>query len=134
MKNLKIILIIIAGFLIKSCILPVEPKEKSPDLNFKIINSSSVEIYYTVSINLNEILYRKPEESDKILIGSFKADATFEDFFKDGRLLTIFIYKKSTLDNNTWQAIKDQGLYDKRYDLTLEQLKALNYEIVYTGL
>lgn len=131
MKTLKILLLSIISFSLQGC--PGEV-EKEPDIKFNIINSSTVDIYFTVSHNSGNILIRQPEERDKILINGVKNEVTFDSFFQEGRLLTIFIYKKATLDNNTWQVIKDQGLYDKRYDLTLEQLKALNYEIVYTGL
>ena len=131
MKKLKILLLLIICFSLQAC--PGEV-EKEPDVKFNIINSSTVDIYFTVSHNNGNILIRQPEERDKILINGVKNEVTFDSFFQEGRLLTIFIYKKSTLDNNTWQVIKDQGLYDKRYDLTLDQLKALNYEIVYTGI
>jgi hypothetical protein len=131
MKTLKILLLSIICFSLQGC--PGEI-EKEPDISFKIQNSSTMDIYFTVSHNNGNILIRQPEERDRILINGVKNEVTFNSFFQEGRLLTIFIYKKSTLDSKTWQEIKDQGLYDKRYDLTLEQLKALNYEIVYTGL
>lgn len=70
----------------------------------------------------------------KIIQNSSYKEAFRNVFFDGGKKLWILVYKQSTLDAHTWQEIKDQGLYDKRYDLTLDQLKAMNYEIVYTGL
>ena len=136
MKNLKIILIVVIVFLFKSCILPVEPKEKEPDGSFTVINNSNQIIFIDYKMSVNLILPTEFPQSPNTSIENLKSFKENLDYywFDENKKLNILVYKKSTLDNNTWQVIKDQGLYDKRYDLTLEQLKALNYEIVYTGL
>lgn len=128
MKAIRILIISILCFSLQGC--PYPPEE--PTLEFEIINSSTTDIHVTESHNAGTVLVRQPEESDKIPINGVKTEQTSYSFFEQGRLLTIFIYKDSTLTNNSWQEIKDQGLYDKRYDLTFEELKAMNFEIIYT--
>lgn len=51
--------------------------------------------------------------------------------FNNNRKLNILIYKESTLNQYSWQEIQEQNIFDKRYVLTLEELKAMNYTIVY---
>lgn len=45
----------------------------------------------------------------------------------------ILVYKQSTLDKYTTDELIEQNIYDKRYDLTSKDLKAMNFTIVYTG-
>ena len=53
---------------------------------------------------------------------------------KGANHLEIFIYRASTLEANDWETIRDDGLYDARFDLTLEELEAMNFEVVYDGM
>lgn len=45
----------------------------------------------------------------------------------------ILIFKQSTLDNYSWEEIQEQNIFDARYSFTLEELQAMNWEVVYTG-
>jgi hypothetical protein len=134
MKTLKILLLSIICFSLQGC--PGEGEEDIPDNFFNIQNNFNEDIYVYYEILDSELLpNRYPvAPSVKITQSAKYKEAYKNNFFDGGKKLWILIYKKSTLDTKTWQEIKDQGLYDKRYDLTLDQLKALNYEIVYTGL
>lgn len=60
-------------------------------------------------------------------------DNVFKEAFDSNRKLWILIYKQSTIEAHTWQENKDKNLYDKRYELTLDQLSALNFKVVYDG-
>jgi hypothetical protein len=134
MKTLKILLLSIICFSLQGC--PGEGEEDVPDNFFNIQNNFNEDIYVYYEILDTELLpIRYPVVPSIKIIQTGKYREAYKNvFFDGGKKLWILVFKKSTLENNTWQAIKDQGLYDKRYDLTLEQLKALNYEIVYTGL
>ncbi|MFB9079292.1 hypothetical protein ACFFLS_01750 [Flavobacterium procerum] len=71
--------------------------------------------------------YHKLNSGDKATISIY-----FDSLNGDYKLW-ILIYKKATFDTHTWEEIKEQGLYDKRYEFTLEQLKSMNYELIYDG-
>lgn len=134
MKTLKILILSIVCFSLQGC--PGEGDEDIPDNFFNIKNNFSEDIYVNYEIlNIELLPNRYPEAPTlKIIQSSSYREAYKNNFFDVGKKLWILIFKKSTLETHSWQEIKDQGLYDKRYDLTLEQLRAMNYEIVYTGL
>ena len=51
--------------------------------------------------------------------------------FNNDRKLNILIYKESTLNKHSWQEIQEKNIFDKRYVLSLDDLKAMNYTVVY---
>ncbi|WP_281635549.1 hypothetical protein [Flavobacterium marginilacus] len=110
-------------------------KDEQPDSYFVLTNSSNEDIFIHSKISNNTVGldYFPASPTDIVSVGKKYNQPISNISFKDGNKLWILVYKQSTLDSHTWQEIKDQGLYDKRYDFTLEQLKAINYEIVYTG-
>ena len=57
----------------------------------------------------------------------------FTSLFNNNRKLNILIYKESTLNKYSWQEIQKKNIFDKRYVLTLDELKAMNYKVVYDG-
>lgn len=132
MKTLKILLLSIICFSLQGC--PGEVYDETPDGSIKVKNNIAEDIFIEQGITENNPVNYLIIEQPTITLKQFQETSYQFKNFTSNLKYRLFIYKKSTLDNNTWQVIKDQGLYDKRYDLTLEQLKALNYEIVYTGL
>ena len=53
--------------------------------------------------------------------------------FQPNRKLNIFFLKKTILDAYSWQEIQEKNIFDRQYVLTLEELKSMNYEIIYDG-
>ncbi len=45
----------------------------------------------------------------------------------------IIVFKQSTLDKYTRKELADSNIYDKLYVLSYDDLKALNFHIIYTG-
>ena len=43
----------------------------------------------------------------------------------------IFLFSKDTIDQVPWDRIRDEYLILRRYDLTLEDLEAMNWTIEY---
>ncbi|WP_264538118.1 hypothetical protein [Flavobacterium sp. N1736] len=134
MKYFKLFLFVVLGFIFQGC--PGETGDESPDTYLTIKNTSDQLIYYPFSHNNVEVLpaffsnfpsYRQINSNDKAKIDIYL------DSFKGDIKLWILIYKKSTIDSHTWEEIKEKGLYDKRYELTLDELKSMNYEITYDG-
>lgn len=57
----------------------------------------------------------------------------WEDKFKllPADTLSIFIFDFDTLDTYSWDVVRDEYKVLKRYDLSLQDLKALNYTLSY---
>ena len=45
----------------------------------------------------------------------------------------VTVMCRITIDNYSWEEIQEQNLYDKRYSFTLDELNAINWELVYDG-
>ena len=110
-------------------------KDKSPDNFFTLKNTFGENIYIYYDFFDSEIKPNRYAVSPTIIINkdNFYIESFRNDFFNNNKKLWILVFKKSTLDAHTWQEIKDQGLYDKRYSFTLEELKAINFQIIYDG-
>lgn len=63
----------------------------------------------------------------------FKNEAYPIDNINSYHTLHVLVYKQSTLDRYTTDELIEQNIYDKRYDLTYDELKAMNFTITYTG-
>ena len=51
----------------------------------------------------------------------------------ESSVIMVYVFDGTTLETSTWQAVKDNNLVLKRYDLTLEDLEGMNWEIIYDG-
>lgn len=133
MKYIKLFLILVIGMTLQGC--PGE-SEEAPDAYLTIKNTSNQIIYYPFEYNNAEVLPivfpKAPFYQNINSNAEVKINVYFRSL-KDDRKLWILIYKKTTIDSHTWKEIQDQGIYDKRYELTLEQLKSMNYELTYDG-
>lgn len=45
----------------------------------------------------------------------------------------IIVFKQSTIDKYTTEELIEQEIFDKRYSLSYDDLKAMDYKVVYTG-
>lgn len=50
-----------------------------------------------------------------------------------GHRYCLFVLKKSTKEKYSIEQIAEQNIYDKKYELTYNELRALNFQINYTG-
>jgi|GEM_PF-6406186 len=69
------------------------------------------------------------------ITSGMSTDTGFRDTEISGeKSLYLLLYKKSTLDNYTWEEIQQQNLHDARYKFsTIEELQSINFEIIYDG-
>lgn len=132
MKTLKISILFVLAFLLQGC--PSEPEP--PIVNqFDLTNSSSEDIYI-YSRNSSDVIELSPGSEQPSIVTPKGEKWSFpltEHPFNQGSKLWILIFKKSTIENNTWQQIRDNNLYDKRYGFNLEEMRAVNYQVVYDG-
>lgn len=112
------------------------PEPEPPIVNrFDLTNSSNKDIYI-YSRNSSDAVALSPgteQLSTTTKKGEKWSFPLTKRPFNEGVKLWILVFKKSTLENNTWQHIRDNNLYDKRYSFNLEEMKAVNYQITYDG-
>ena len=106
-----------------------------PDFNFYIVNNGNetIKFYFKFS---NKELTSKDFNSPpyvKILPNSKFKEGAADEFFKNNNKLWVLIFKESTLEKHTWQDIQNNNIFDKRFSLSLEEIKALNFEVIYDG-
>lgn len=133
MKTLKILTLSIVCLFLQGC-----PEPDKPFINsFELTNLSGEDIYIeSRNRNQNDAIEPNnfPDPPSRITEKGKKwTFALTERPFQDGVKLWILVFKKSTLENNTWQQIRDNNLYDKRYSFNLEEMQAVNYQIIYDG-
>lgn len=59
-------------------------------------------------------------------------EPVFEGQFKSG-ILMLYVFDGPTLETQGWDYIKEHNLVLKRYDLTLQDVKNMNWTITYDG-
>ncbi|NWO28351.1 hypothetical protein [Capnocytophaga sp. oral taxon 903] len=117
--------------LIIICILFLGCPFKNDKLGeFYIFNNSSERIYFQGSNTeyLTSSIYLYPElfiesksRGDKVSV--------YEDE-KNCRFI-FFIWKESTIKRYSWKEIQQNNIYDKKYSLTLDDFRKMNWIIVY---
>ncbi|MGM0635681.1 MAG: hypothetical protein ACQESK_06415, partial [Bacteroidota bacterium] len=120
MKTIKILSLFMLCFLLQAC---PNLLDDSPDFYVTIINNSDEKIfYYSRGFEQNQEL---PENSiydwdPRIRSGLFlnineSREEPF-DFSNSNEIYSFMIYKESTFEENDWETIRDEGLFDARYD------------------
>lgn len=105
----------------------------NPDISFKIDNKSVQKIFFYANTVDTLVTAKSFLKDNLILIDSYSFFTTpfWSDLFENNRKLNVLIYKESTLNAFSWSEIQEKDIVDKRYVLSLEELKAINYTIVY---
>jgi hypothetical protein len=134
MKAFKILSLFALCFLFQAC-----PEDDTPDFFVTVINNSGENRYYhTRSYQSNEDILENnlyqfdPRERDDAVIPNGSVQIGFDN---SDRVLgtTFIIYKGSTFEENDWETIRDEGLFDARFDLTNEELAEMDYTIEFMG-
>ena len=132
MKKIKMISVFILGLFLFGC--PVD--KEGIDRTLTLVNDSEFDIYFHWKVNNEypaDYLYESiPSGNFLIKSASSKNIPVNSEWFVE--TLRIFVYKSSTLEANDWETVRDNGLYDARFDLTKEEIIDMNWTIVYDGL
>lgn len=57
----------------------------------------------------------------------------YMDTINNKKRLHVLIFKKTTLDSHSNQELIDKNLYDKKYDLTPDDVRNIDCHIIYDG-
>ena len=55
------------------------------------------------------------------------------DFLNKNYKYLIFIWKASTIERYSWQELSQNNIYDRKYVLSLRDIRDMNWQIVYDG-
>lgn len=130
MRNPRILIFLLLAYCLQAC--PGYDDDIVP--NTTVYNSGTEDIYFLydfTNVTLTAADFDAPGQDNFIELDSFKKfslDLKQEDFY-----CTVLIFNKSTLENYSWQEIQDGNMYDKKYELTYEQLMDMKNKIIYTG-
>ena len=128
------LLLLMSGFIFQACPLLYSD---DPDMHCNIVNKCNEKIYPVFNVP-DTIISPKSFPFETIMVEHIDSGDTLKfpchsKLFDNNRKLNILIYKASTLNEYSWQEIQEQNIFDKRYVLSLDDLKAINYTVVYDG-
>lgn len=113
-----------------------------PDSTIVIENNSSIDILVYYDFNRypdTSITEQNPFLNDTqyelALVSSNETKIEENEFVKilnsSDRSMMLFIFSRDTIDQVPWPRIRDEYLILRRYDLTLEDLEAMNWTVEY---
>ena len=134
MKYFKIlILFTVVGFL-QAC--PTDDDEILAGI-LVIMNDSNESVYCYEDFSVNEITVSDinyERLNNQVLAANNSTNIKiYQSLFEKNEVVRIFFYKQCTLDNYSWDEIQEHNIFDARYSFTLEELQAMNWELVYDG-
>lgn len=150
MRIKTIILLLIASLMFVSCMDYID------SYHIKVNNKSDKSIYFIISKDETMFDYEKYllferikkgehipvidltglNMSDEIKPNSLDEDKGYKDWkrsiksIKDKKV-RFYIVEKDSVDKYGWKYINDNTVYNKKYLLTLKDLKNMNWEIIY---
>lgn len=149
-KNMKAIILnnmkAIISFTIILCVQSCEKLAMDRDYPLYVLNESnhSIKVYFNDDAN-HSALYPDTLISDfedrlsiEIPIGGKKSvaggDATWENIFEvsaPSDTLSLFVFHTDTLSKYNWDVIRNQYKILKRYDISLADLRQIDFTITY---
>ena len=140
MKNIVKITLVFLILLLTGC-----PEDKYPGTVLGVQNNSSSAVYFWYSSDYT--IHHFPDislpEAKPLYFTSVAAnsgagmgedDPDWIDIYSqlpDGKF-TVFVFSKDVVDNTPWETVRDDYLILERFDVTLEELKALDYTLTYS--
>ncbi|MDO5104975.1 hypothetical protein [Capnocytophaga sp.] len=132
MKFLKIVFLGYILCLFTNCVPDSDYYKKD---TLRIVNNSNKDIYFSMR-GKEPIFYDYPPSMDNLISanGFIEGRDTFRrSFLKGATPLYLWIFDREVIETIPWEQVKQNNMYLRRYDLTLEYLDAINWKIVYDG-
>lgn len=127
-------LLLLFSVLLLFCSMTCDDERYVGELLIK--NESNEPIYYykefsTTDVTLDDIL-KSRLDNQMLSVGEKQKWLLYEDFFANDSKIYVYFFKKSILDQYSWEEIKENNLYSKRYTYSLSELKAAQWNIIFT--
>ncbi len=127
---MKIVFIVIMSFILMGCPDP----DECCDSTITIINNSQGDVipweaYSDVDTTISFVL---PQNAEIILAESeLRIEGNFINTMQNGSTMRLFLFSRDTVDQVSWERIRDEYLILRRYDLTLEDLESMDWIVEY---
>ena len=135
--------IFFGSFILSSCLVGMEDfdeidavyREEALNLTFQNNCGETIYMGYGVFNDTTQTLTTKMMLSGDVLIIPNGGTSKVIHIATKAKSLRyhILIVKSSTYNKYTNEELADKGIYDKKYELSFEQLESLNLEIKYDG-
>ncbi len=122
-KYLRFLMLFICMTFLYGC-----PNIDDAKYKFKIRNQSTDSIYFYQTENFDYF----PEYLNSGFIIAPNNQVPSATNFSYGKIY-VWIFDKNIIDNNVFKDVINNDMYLKRYELTLDDLQRMNWEIVYNG-
>lgn len=130
MKNLKFILLILLAIILNGC---QENDDYFKEDILKIYNNSDKDVYFRGKGDTIQYNY-PPNESFLITAHNyFEETSTYNEALANGKKIYFWIYDREIVDQVPWEEVKKNNMYLVRCEFTLQDLKNMNWEVVYEG-
>lgn len=134
MKYFKFLIFFLTMGMLQGC-----PKVDDDEIlagKLLIRNSSNEAFYYYEDFSINmlnssDINFNRLKEQ-LLIVDNVKEINIYQYHFEKNERLYLFIFKESIVNDYSWGQIQEQHLY-KKYAFTLNELNAMNWEVVYDG-
>ena len=102
---------------------------------FYIINKSNESIGYFWDVSDSVVTTGRFQFKPKWLLGvdKKKKNGGYRSELEQGKRVNFIVFKETTLRQYSWEEMVENNIYDKLYILSLEELEAVDYTIVYDG-
>ncbi len=125
----RLILLIVAAITLTACSFEEEYN------SYNVTNNTAEEIYIAFDYD-NTVISSFTDPGDGNTNRVIPAGGKFlytvdEGILTDDKKLTLIIVTKTVYDANSWQDIVDNDLFDQRFDLGLDEVRALDNNIIY---
>src|SRR5690554_1852915 len=128
MKIIRIFVLVISSFLFCGC-----PEVNEVDSTIYINNSSLDDIYFVGRGDANYYPWA-PSENRLVLSNTvFPYKGPFKESLSNGSKIYIWLFDREIIDNTPWEEVVENEMYLTRYDLTLQDLEEMNWEIIFEG-
>lgn len=109
-----------------------------PDWVVVMLENQTSETLYVINVNKGDAFENifKNYSNAKIVLPHEKLEvtATCPPNHFSGKIINVFyVFKESTFKTYTKEEIVEHNIYDKRYELTYQQLEEMDFTVVYTG-
>lgn len=128
-----LLLICCAGF--QGCPIDFPGMREDYDMFFYIINKSNESIGYFWDVSDSVVTTGRFQFKPKWLLGvdKKKKNGGYRSELEQGKRVNFIVFKETTLRQYSWEEMVENNIYDKLYILSLEELEAVDYTIVYDG-
>lgn len=103
--------------------------------DYLTIKNNSTYNVYRYSGGYEPILNVVPPVENSLILANSEViiSEVYKRLLSDGETWYIWLFDQEVVNNNSWEDIVENDMYLIRYDLTLQNLIDMNWEIDYTG-